>query len=381
MKIELQEIKVSEVFDGYKDLDDDGVYGYHGKLDIRPAYQRNFVYDKAQQEEVIKTVLKGYPLNIMYWVKTGPDHYEVLDGQQRTLSLMTYLDHKFDIPWRDARAYWDGLQDDDYKNLVNYKLMVYICDGTDTEKLAWFKIVNIAGEELTLQELRNISYTGPWLADAKRHFSKRGCAAYNSGGKYVTGDPNRQELLEKALKWISSSQGIDIDAYMSLHKTDNDANELWQYWQDLVNWIDKIFPNYNSNMKGLDWGTLYNKYSCNKYNSSTMKAEVDRLMEDGDVTHRSGIYQYLLARDYEPGASRYLSIRAFDERDKKAVYQMQGGICPYCQKEGGKNASHVWKYEEMQGDHIVPWSKGGHTERNNLQMLCAAHNKQYGNIG
>lgn len=382
MKIDFQEKTIKEVFNGYKDSGDDGVVGYGGKLNIRPPYQRNFVYTKPEQyEEVIRTVLKDFPLNIMYWVKTGDDTYEVLDGQQRTLSIMMFLSHKFDIEWNGMRVYWDSLTNDEYDRLMNYTLKIYICEGNDSEKMAWFKIVNIAGEVLTTQELRNITYTGPWLSDAKRYFSKINCVAYQMGSKYITGDPNRQQLLEKVLTWKAQTENKTIDEYMAMHKSDHDADELWQYWQDIINWIQKIFPHYDSTMKGIDWGTLYNKYSMNHYNSSEMSEQVNKLMEDEDVSKKSGIYVYLLAKDYETGATRYLSIRDFDIRDKKIAYSRQHGICPYCVKDGGANATKVWAFNEMDGDHITPWSKGGKTELDNLQMLCGPHNKQYGNIG
>jgi len=369
MKVELHKIKVKDVFRGFEDNGDDGIFAYSGKLTIRPPYQREFVYNLKQQEEVIHTVLKGFPLNIMYWVKTGNDSFEVLDGQQRTLSIMQFLSHKLQIKIDEKSYYSDSLPDDLYNQILDYEFMVYICEGSESEKLAWFKVVNIAGEKLSDQELRNSVYTGEWLSDAKRHFSKRNCAAKGLGDKYIKGDPIRQELLETALEGISDFQHLkDITDYMAAHRSDADADELWQYFQDVIRWIEKIFPKYNKSMHGLNWCLLYNKYHNNKYNSATMTAEVSRLMEDEEVTKKSGIYEYLLSRDENPFAAKLLNLRAFSDRDKKTAYERQKGICPICKKH--------FEFDEMAGDHIKPWSKGGLTELKNCQMLCRECNSK-----
>lgn len=363
MKIEPKSIKVRDIFESYSDNGDDGVFAYGGKLAIRPAYQREFVYSTEQAEAVMHTVLKGFPLNVMYWVKVGNEIFEVLDGQQRTLSVMQYLKHQFPITIDGKKYYWDALPDDIFNSIMNYDFMIYICEGNESEKLDWFKVVNIAGEKLTEQELRNSVYTGEWLSDAKKYFSKRNCAAKGLSDKYITGDPNRQELLEKALKGISEFQGIkDITEYMAVHKSDNDADELWQYFQDIISWVQKIFPKYYSDMKGLDWCHFYNEYHSNSYNSSLMNTEVKMLHEDEDVQKPKGIYEYLLCKDKDPFAGRLLNLRAFDKRDKMAAYSKQDGICLICKQR--------FEFEEMEGDHIKPWSKGGHTTPENCQMLC-----------
>ena len=364
MNIEPRKIKIRDVFQNYADNGDDGVFAYGGRLAIRPAYQREFVYDLEQAEAVIQTVLKGYPLNVMYWVKTGEDCYEVLDGQQRTLSVMQYLKHQFPITLDGKKFYWDALPDDKYNRIMNYEFMIYVCEGAESEKLEWFRVVNIAGEKLTEQELRNSVYTGAWLSDAKLHFSKRNCAAKKLSDKYITGDPNRQELLEKALKGICELQQIkDITEYMAQHKSGPDADELWQYFQDVIHWTEKIFPQYYRDMKGLDWCHLYNRYHENYYNSAVMAAEVKRLHEDSfEVQKPKGIYEFLLCRDTDPYAGRLLNLRAFEEKDKQAAYSRQNGICPVCGQH--------FEYDEMEGDHILPWSKGGKTTGENCQMLC-----------
>lgn len=367
MKIIPKMVKVSDVLEGFTDKGDDGVFAYGGKLAVRPPYQREFVYDQAQAESVIHTVLKGFPLNVMYWVKVDEDKYEILDGQQRTLSLMHYLTHKFTVTLDGKKYYWDSLPDDKYEDIMKYEFMIYICEGSESEKLEWFNVVNIAGEKLTDQELRNSVYTGKWLSDAKKIFSKRKCAAKGLSERYITGDPNRQELLEKALKGICEYQGIsDITEYMSEHQSDDDADELWQYFQDVFHWVEKIFPDYYTDMKGLDWCHLYNKYNRYAYNSSVMKEEIKRLHEDEEVQKTKGIYEYLLCRDFDPFAGRLLNLRAFDKRDKMNVYSKQGGICPIC-------GLH-FEFDEMEGDHIKPWSKGGRTVLENCQMLCKGCN-------
>lgn len=363
MEITPVAIKVKNIIEGYIDKGDDGVFAYGGKLAIRPPYQREFVYDSKQAEMVIHTALKNYPLNVMYWVKVEENKYEVLDGQQRTLSIMHYLTHKFPIKLDGQTMYWDSLPEDKYKKLMDYEFMIYICEGTESEKLEWFNTVNIAGEELTPQELRNSVYTGPWLSNAKRYFSKRNCAAKGLSDRYIIGDPNRQELLEKALKGICEYQGIkDITEYMAEHKSDNDADELWQYFQDVIRWAEKIFPTYFPDMKGLDWCHLYNVYHKNSYNSSVMSCEVKRLHEDEDVQKTKGIYEYLLSKELDPFAGRLLNLRTFEKRDKMAAYSKQNGVCPICRQH--------FEYDEMEGDHIKPWSKGGHTSPENCQMLC-----------
>ena len=363
MTIDLQKIKIKDIFNGFVDNGEDGVFAYGGKLTIRPPYQREFVYDLKKQENVLQTVIKGFPLNTMYWVKTGEDTFEVLDGQQRTLSVMYFLSHKLQITLGEKSYYEDSLPDDVYNKLLEYEFMIYICEGSESEKLDWFEVVNIGGEKLTDQELRNSVYTGTWLSDAKRYFSKRNCAAKGLSDKYIKADPIRQELLEKALKGICEFQDLkNITDYMATHKSDADADELWQYFQDVISWVQKIFPKYYDDMKGLDWGHLYNKYHNNTYNTSTLKDEVKRLHEDKEVQKNSGIYEFLLSKDKDPFAFKLLSLRAFDEDDKITVYEKQEHKCAFCK--------NVFDFSEMEGDHIKPWSKGGKTVIENLQMLC-----------
>ncbi|MDP1760269.1 MAG: DUF262 domain-containing protein [Candidatus Woesebacteria bacterium] len=358
MKIELHKISVHKVIAGYKDSAEEGVTAYNGKLDIRPKYQREFVYKGHQRDAVIETIKNGFPLNVMYWVKTDEGKYEVLDGQQRTISIGQYVNGDFSL----NDHFFHNLSDEKQKQILDYELMIYFCEGTDDERLAWFEIVNIAGEKLTPQELLNATYTGPWLSDAKLKFSKSNCAAYllaNDGGQLVTGSPIRQEYLETALSWINDGQ---IKDYMAKHQHDYDAEKLWQYFQGVIAWTRKTFTNYRREMSGVQWGELYNKFKDKKQNASKLEVEIKELMQDEDVTKKSGIYPYVLTKQ-----ERHLSIRAFTEKMKREAYEKQKGICKKCKKH--------FEIEEMEADHITPWHEGGKTISKNCQMLCKQDNR------
>ncbi len=356
MKIELHNIKVKEIFNGYKDSAEEGVVGFDGKLNIRPKYQREFVYGDKERTAVINTINKGFPLNVMYWMKNDDGTFELLDGQQRTISFCQYLNGDFSVDGKYAH----NLTSDQREKIESYDLFIYICEGTDSERLDWFRIINIAGVKLTEQELRNATYTGPWLTDAKRHFSKTNCPAYGLGEKYMNGSPIRQDYLESALKWISDGS---IEEYMSRHQHDDNASELWQYFQTVISWAQTIFPTYRKEMKGLEWGEFYNKYHKNSYDAQKLEVEISRLMQDEDVTAKKGIYEYLLSGD-----ERFLSIRAFSDNMKREAYERQGGICPICKEH--------FEIEEMEADHITPWSQGGKTIAENCQMLCRDCNRR-----
>ena len=354
MKIELHKIPVREVYDGYKNSDEEGVVGFGGKLNIRPKYQREFVYKDKQRDAVIDTVRKNFPLNVMYWVVNG-DGYEVLDGQQRTLSLCEYIKGNFSIDYR----YFFNLEKEEQEQILDYKLMVYFCEGTDREKLDWFRIVNIAGEKLTDQELRNAVYAGPWLSDAKRYFSKTNCPAKVLGEDFMSGSPIRQEYLERVLDWISEGK---IEDYMSMHQFAPNANELWLYYSTVINWAKVLFPVIRKEMKDVPWGTLYNKFHGNSYDAAALEARVSELMADDDVTKKSGVYEYLF-----DGEEKHLSIRAFTPGMKRGAYERQNGICAHCKKK--------FELPEMEADHITPWHLGGKTVAENCQMLCKACNR------
>lgn len=356
MKIELNEISIREVAENYVDNAEDGVVGYNGKLNIRPKYQREFVYDEKQRNAVIDTIRKGFPLNVMYWVKNEDGTYEVLDGQQRTISFCQYINGDFSI---ENRAF-HNLTKTEQDLILDYKLMIYFCEGNDKEKLDWFKIINIAGEKLTDQELRNAVYTGPWLTNAKLHFSKTNCAAYLLAKDYVSGSPIRQEYLETALSWINNG---NVEEYMSIHQHDPNANELWTYFRNVIEWVKLTFTNYRKEMKGINWGVLYNQFKNNTYDTDKLEQEIQTLMIDDDVTNKKGIYSYILTRN-----EKYLNIRAFTESQKRSAYEKQNGICKICGKH--------FDIKEMEADHITPWHAGGKTSIDNCQMLCKDCNRR-----
>ena len=362
MEIKLHEIKIRDIVDGYIDNSEDGVLGYKGKLDIRPPFQREFIYDDKERKAVIETINKGFPLNVMYWSKNG-DKYELLDGQQRTLSFCQYINGDFSVDYKGFNNLPKDLQD----KILDYKLMIYICEGTPSEKLDWFKTINIAGEKLTDQELRNSQYTGTWLYDAKRHFSKTGCPAYQIGERFLNGSAIRQNYLETALKWISNKYGCQIEDYMGDHQKDEDANEIWIYFQSVIDWINRLFPKYRKEMKGIDWGYLYNEYKDKSYNSDKLEEQIVGLMTDDDVTSKKGVYQYLIT-----GKEKYLSIRAFTDNQKREAYERQKGICPNCKEH--------FEIEQMEADHITPWHAGGKTISENCQMLCMECNRRKSGI-
>lgn len=366
MKIELTHIKISELFDGYKDSGEGGVVAYGGRLDVRPKYQREFVYKDKQRDAVIDTVLKGFPLNVMYWVKNDDRNFEVLDGQQRTISICQFLNHDFSVKYEHFDPLYCDTNPTLRQRILDYELMVYICEGDDNERLAWFRTINIAGEKLSDQELRNANYPGEWLTNAKRYFSRSGCAAMKIGDKYVKADVVRQGLLEKALAWISLDQHCSIEAYMAKHQHDKECSELWEYYRNVIDWATTTFTKYRKEMASVDWGMIYPQFKNNHYDTTLLEAEVSKLMADDDVTKKVGIYYFVLTHD-----ERHLSIRAFDNRDKRTAFERQKGVCPVCGK--------TFKIEEMEADHIKPWSKGGKTVSENCQMLCRECNRKKGN--
>ena len=367
MKIELHRITVRELVEGYVDDAESGVRGFGGKLDIRPAYQREFVYKEKERNAVISTVMKGFPLNVMYWAKNPDGTFEVMDGQQRTISLCQYFNG--DFAWGELEMgakYFHRQLSDVQQKFLDYELMVYFCEGTPSEKIEWFKVINIAGLKLTEQEMRNAVYSGPWVADAKRYFSKSGCVAQKIGSPYLNGSADRQEYLETAIEWIiNSKKDKDIEDYMAIHQGDGDATGLWLHFQTVINWVETYFTKYRREMKGLEWGRLHKEFSAKSYNSKDLEKKVASLMADKEVQNKKGIYEYLLSDGVR---AEKLNLRQFDDDEKREAYETQGGICPKCGKH--------FAIEEMEGDHIVPWSKGGKTVPENLQMLCRDCNRR-----
>lgn len=356
MNIELKEITVRELTNGYEDNEEGGVIGFGGKLDIRPPYQREFIYKDKQRDAVIDTITKEFPLNVMYWAVRENGNFEVIDGQQRTISISQFVEGDFAFNNR----YFHNLQEDEKEQILNYKLMVYLCSGTDSEKLEWFKTINIAGEKLTDQELRNAVYSGSWVSDAKRYFSKNGCPAYGMGSDYLNGSPIRQDYFETTIKWKSDNS---IEHYMAKNQNEPNANELWLYFQSVINWVKIVFPNYRREMKGIDWGFLYNKYKDQKFDSKKLEEQITELMLDEDVQNKKGVYSYVLT-----GKEKYLNIRAFSDKQKRESYEKQKGICVECKEH--------FEIEEMEADHITPWHEGGKTTAENCQMLCREDNRR-----
>lgn len=365
MKITPIELTLRDLADGYFDNAEGGVVAYDGKLDVRPPYQREFVYNEKQRRAVIETASKGFPLNVMYWAVQESGGFEVIDGQQRTISLCQYVDGEFAMPLfgKPEQRYFNNLQVDEKQRLLDYKITVYLCEGDPSEKLDWFKVINTAGEKLTNQELLNAIYSGPWVSSAKQYFSKTNCPAYQLGSNYMSGTPIRQDYLEEVIQWINDG---DVEGYMGLHKDDPNASKLWIYFQSVIEWVKATFPHYRSNMKGVKWGPLYNKFQDEVIDADALEVRVNSLILDDEIQRKSGIFAYVL-----DGDERHLNLRSFSEKQKREAYERQKGICPVCKKH--------FTFEEMAGDHIVPWSKGGKTVPENCQMLCAFDNGSKGN--
>ena len=363
MKIKLHRVKIRDVINGYVNNAEEGVLGYGGKLNIRPKYQREYVYNDKKRNAVIDSIRNDFPLNVMYWAKNEDGTLEMLDGQQRTISFCEYVAGNFSIDIDGNAMAFHNLTETDKNQILDYELMIYFCEGNDKEKLNWFKIINIAGVVFSDQELRNAVYTGPWLSDAKSKFSKTGCAAYQHASKYVGGSPIRQELLEKALKWISNG---NIEKYMSAHQHDQNANELWIYFRNVIDWVKLTFVNYRKEMKNIDWHILYNEYKDKIFDTDLLEKEIANLMMDDDVTNKKGIYFYVLNQN-----EKYLNIRAFTDSQKREAFERQNGKCIKC--------GNQFELSEMDADHITPWSKGGKTISENCQMLCKECNRRKSN--
>lgn len=371
MTIKQIEVTVGDIARGYINNEEQGVRGYGGQLDIRPPYQREFIYNENEQQAVISTVLKGYPLNVMYWVRRSEDAecpYEVMDGQQRTLSLCEYVDGKFAYDFKNFFNQPADIQ----KLILDYPLTIYLCEGEPSEKLEWFKTINIAGKPLNEQEINNAVYAGPFVTDAKRHFSKSNCGAYRLGKDLVNGTPIRQEFLKKALEWMAEHETREgkpqsVVGYMAEHQHDPNANNLWTYFQNVLNWTITNFDlkKFKKIMKGLNWALYYDKYHSTTLDTADLASRNSKLILDSDVQKQMGIIPYVLTGD-----ERHLDLRSFPEDIKLAVWEKQHHICPSCQKE--------FDYEFMEDDHITPWREGGRTVIENCQMLCRECNRRKG---
>lgn len=384
MKTTLKEYTIREICEGfvYNELEGKGLFGLNGRLTIQPEYQRNYIYNDGKKDvAVIESVLKSYPIGLIYFNKVG-DRLEVLDGQQRITSLGRFVTNKLDIRDPNGRERTFSSLPEDQRDLINNtKLLVYICEGTETEIKEWFKIINKEGISLNQQEMLNAVYSGPFVTKAKEVFSNSQNSNIQKWSAYVSGPANRQKFLETALDWVS---GGNIEKYMSKHRHDTDINELEAYFNSVIDWADGVFPTVKKEMCGLEWGRLYETYHNNPYNKAKVGQEVDRLYADDYVYNKKGIFEYVLGGCTD---SRLLDIRVFDKSTKATVYHRQTaeaeakGVsnCPLCAVGTNANRTRIWKLSEMDADHVAAWSKGGGTSIENCEMLCQTHNRAKGN--
>lgn len=380
------DITVADICDGfvYNQLEGKGLFGLGGKLTIQPEYQRNYLYaDKGGDKEqaVIHSLLKGYPLGLIYFNQVGEDKFEVLDGQQRITSIGRFVTNKFAITDDGNPKNFDSLPADQQDRIRQSKLLIYECEGTETEIKLWFQTINIAGVPLNAQELLNAIYSGPFVTKAKEAFSNSQNANIQKWSAYIKGSANRQEFLECALDWVSKG---DIGAYMSAHRNDTHINNLKNYFDSVIDWVSAVFTDVHAEMKGLAWGRLYELYHSTSYDPKQMAQAVQQLMADTDVTNHKGIFEYLLGGSQD---TKLLAVRVFDDKVKKAVYGKQTqaaeaqGVsnCPLCAIGPDANKSRIYKLTEMDADHVSAWSKGGDSSAKNCQMLCTTHNRAKGN--
>ena len=379
------EITIGEICDGfiYNELEGKGLFGLSGKLTIQPEYQRNYIYaDGIRDVRVIESILKGYPLGLIYFNKPTNDTLEVLDGQQRITSIGRYVTGKFAIKDENGmEQYFSGIAEDKQNLILNTKLLIYECEGTESEIKEWFKTINIAGVPLNNQELLNAVYSGPFVTLGKSEFSNSQNANIQKWSAYISGSAIRQAFLEQALDWVSKG---NIGDYMSKHRRDNNINELKTYFNSVINWVSTIFTDVENEMCGIEWGRLYELYHSKPYNPTEVSSKVKALYGDPYVKNRRGIFEYILGGSID---SKLLDIRIFDDAVKKSVYTKQTsestikGIsnCPLCAVGSNSNKTKIWKLNEMDADHVTAWSKGGGTDINNCEMLCKTHNRSKGN--
>lgn len=385
----ITDITVEQICKGfvYNELEGKGLFGLSGKLTIQPEYQRNYLYAKQKMEEaVIKSVLNGYPLGLLYFNKVDTDKYEVLDGQQRITSLGRFLTGKFPLIDESGMPHYYSAMPDNLKQKINKTpLTIYICEGEESEIKAWFKTINIAGIPLNHQEISNAVYSGTFVTKAKEEFSNSQNANIQKWSAYIKGDVLRQDFLHVALEWVTKSTDNDvIDAYMSKHRYDTDINELKAYFTSVIDWISGVFSDVENEMRGLEWGRLFETYHNNPYDPAAVSAKLHELYADAAVKKRAGVFEYILGGCTD---ARLLEIRVFEESTKKAVYAQQTTAaktsgksnCPLCALGTDNNSKRIWKYTEMDADHVTAWSNGGATDISNCQMLCKTHNRAKGN--
>ena len=378
-------ITVKDICDGfvYNELEGKGLFGLSGKLTIQPEYQRNYIYaDGKKDVAVIESILKGYPLGLIYFNKVSDDNLEVLDGQQRITSFGRFVTNKFAIQdERGMQQYFDGIAADQRKKILETKLLIYECEGEETEIKDWFKIINIYGVPVNHQEILNAVYSGPFVTLGKEEFSNSQNSNIQKWSAYISGSANRQDFLECALDWVSKG---NIDEYMSRHRKDKNITELKAYFNSVIDWVSSVFIDVESEMRGLEWGRLYEAYHKTAYNPTKISKQVKELYADPYVKNRKGIFEYILGGSVD---TKLLDVRVFDDAAKKSVYSTQTAKaeasgksnCPLCAIGHDANKSKPWKLNEMDADHVAAWSKGGATNIKNCQMLCKTHNRAKGN--
>lgn len=380
------DITVADICDGfvYNRLEGRGLFGLGGRLTIQPEYQRNYIYADGggkKEQAVIQSLLKGYPLGLIYFNKVGQDKFEVLDGQQRITSIGRYVTNRFAIMDNGYPKIFDSLPADQQAEIRNSKLLIYECEGTESEIKQWFETINIAGVPLNAQELLNAIYSGPFVTLAKAEFSNSQNANIQKWSAYIKAEVNRQGFLERALDWVSKG---DIGGYMSAHRKDNNINELKTYFNSVIDWVSTVFTNVLPEMRGLEWGRLYEEHHGKSYDPKKMSDEVKRLAADPYVTSRKGIFEYLLGGSAD---KKLLAVRVFDDKVKQVAYAQQTQAaqgkgesnCPLCAIGDTANKSRIYKFNEMDADHVSAWSKGGESTAKNCQMLCITHNRAKGN--
>lgn len=379
------DITIRDICDGfvYNEYDGRGLFGLSGKLTIQPEYQRNYIYAQENRESgVIDSIIKGYPLGLIYFNKVADNKFEVLDGQQRITSIGRYITKKFPIKDQNGmEQYFDGLNQHIQNQILDTHLLIYECAGTETEIKEWFKIINIKGIPLNDQELLNAVYSGPFVTLAKEEFSNSQNANIQKWSAYVSGTVNRQDYLKTALEWVSNN---NISDYMSAHRNDDNIAELKQYFTTVIDWVSSVFQNIEPEMRGLEWGRLYEKYHRQAYDPKIIESKVKELYADPYVKNRKGIFEYVLGGCVD---TKLLDVRVFDEATKRAVYAQQTqhaeashtSNCPLCALGHDANKSKIWKPSDMDADHVTAWSKGGATDIKNCQMLCKSHNRAKGN--
>lgn len=380
-------ITVKDICDGfvYNELEGKGLFGLSGKLTIQPEYQRNYIYasDGGKREmAVIESILKDYPIGLIYFNKVSENNLEVLDGQQRITSVGRFVTEKFAIKDENGmEQYFSGMARDKKAKILATKLLIYECEGTESEIKEWFKTINIAGVPLNNQELLNAVYSGEFVTLGKEEFSNSQNSNIQKWGAYISGSANRQEILECALDWVSKG---NIGDYMSRHRFDKNINELKKYFNSVIDWVSSVFIDVESEMRGLDWGRLYEEYHKKSYNPAKVSADVQKLYADSYVKNRKGIFEYILGGSVD---TKLLEVRVFDDATKKSVYKEQTikaekkkeSNCPLCALGHDANKEKIWSLSDMDADHVTAWSKGGATSIKNCQMLCKSHNRAKGN--